>query len=201
VQVPPELEALIDAVAPGAEPPAERVAAAKEAHPALGRILGALTGTTIQPSVLEAPSPLNVVPGHVSLTLQCGPLPGTTNAQLERELREALGPGEYQLEVTPPKGGLTSDLDTPLHAAIEGFLAAQDPDARLVPVLGYGYSDCHVLREAYGSIAYGFIPFPHGEAMVNLETKHGADERILLEDLWFQVEAALSVAREIGSLQ
>ena len=37
--------------------------------------------------------------------------------------------------------------------------------------------------------------------MVNLETKHGADERVLLADLWFQVEAALSIAREIGSLQ
>jgi acetylornithine deacetylase/succinyl-diaminopimelate desuccinylase-like protein len=176
------------------------VAAAREAHPALGRVLGALTGTTMQPSVLEAPAPLNVVPGHVSLTLQCGPLPGTTQAQLERELREALGPGEYELEVMAPKGGLISDLDTPLHAAIAGFLTAQDPDGRLVPALGYGYSDCHVLREAYGSVAYGWIPFPHADPMVNLETKHGADERILLEDLWFQVEAALSVAREIGSL-
>src|SRR4051794_2791565 len=127
----------------------------------------------------------------------CGPLPGTTQAQLERELREALGPGEYELEVAPPKGGSSSDPDTPLRDAIEGFLAEQDPQARLVPALGYGYSDCHVVREAYGSVAYGFIPFRYGDAMVNLETKHGADERILVDDLCFQVQAAIAIARGI----
>jgi hypothetical protein len=43
-----------------------------------------------------------------------------------------------------------------------------------------------VMREEYGSIAYGFIPFRHGDPMVNLETKHGADERVLVDDLVFQ---------------
>jgi hypothetical protein len=36
--------------------------------------------------------------------------------------------------------------------------------------------------------------------MVNLDTKHGADERILLDDLEFQTRAACSVARRIGRL-
>ena len=36
--------------------------------------------------------------------------------------------------------------------------------------------------------------------MVNLETKHGADERVLVDDLVFQTQAALSVARAIGQL-
>jgi acetylornithine deacetylase/succinyl-diaminopimelate desuccinylase-like protein len=195
VRIPPAVEPVVDALAPGAGPPEERLAAARAADPALSRILGALAGTTIQPSVLEAPAPLNVVPGQVSLTLMCCPLPGTTQAELERELREALGPGEYELEVPPPKGGSSSDPDTPLREAIEAFLAEHDPQARLVPTLGYGYSDCHVLREAYGSVAYGFIPFRYGDATVNLETKHGADERILVDDLCFQVQAALATAR------
>jgi hypothetical protein len=101
------------------------------------------------------------------------------------------------LDVAPPKGGSSSDPDTPLRDTIEAFLADHDPDARLIPALGYGYSDCHVLREAYGSIAYGFIPFRYGDAMTNLKTKHGADERILLDDLCFQVQAAHTIAREL----
>src|SRR5437868_1473028 len=91
-------------------------------------------------------------------------------------------------------------LDTPLHGAIADYLAEHDPDARLVPALGYGFSDCHVFRESYGSVAYGFIPFPHGGEIQNLETKHGHDERILLENLVFQTKAATAVAQRIGSL-
>jgi acetylornithine deacetylase/succinyl-diaminopimelate desuccinylase-like protein len=200
VRVPPEVEPVLDALAPGGGAVEQRVAAARDAHPALARVLAALTGTTIQPTVLEAPPPLNVVPGQVGLTLQCGTLPGTTGAELERELRGALGEGDYDLEVSEPKGGSASETGTPLHDAITAFLAAHDPDARLLPTLGYGFSDCHVLREAYGSVAYGFIPFRHGPALTNLETKHGADERVLVDDLCFQTQAALSIARHIGSL-
>ena len=56
------------------------------------------------------------------------------------------------------------------------------------------------MRETYGSVTYGFIPFRHAEPITNLETKHGADERVLIDDLMFQTQAALSVARSIGSI-
>ncbi|WP_028057910.1 M20/M25/M40 family metallo-hydrolase [Candidatus Solirubrobacter pratensis] len=200
VRIPAQVEPLIDALAPGDAPPHERLAAARVTHPAIDRVFGALVGTTFQPSVLEAPAPQNVVPATATLTIACGPLPGTTGEQLEAELREALGDGEYEIELTtPPKGGSISDEDSPLRDAIEEFLGAEDPQARLIPTLGYGYSDCHVLREAYGCIAYGFIPFRYGDAVVNLETKHGADERVLVDDLEFQTRAALAIARTIGS--
>jgi hypothetical protein len=55
-----------------------------------------------------------------------------------------------------------------------------------------------VLREAYGSTAYGWIPFRYADALVNLETKRGADERVLIDDLAFQVQAARFIARAIG---
>ena len=155
----------------------------------------------IQPTVLEAPAPHNVVPEEAVLTLACILLPGTTAGELERELRTALGEGDYELEITPPKGGLVSKEDTPLRDAIESFLAEHDSEARLIPALGYGYSDCHVLREAYDCVAYGFIPFRHAEPMTNLQTKHGADERVLIDDLEFQTQAAMSVARSIGALE
>jgi acetylornithine deacetylase/succinyl-diaminopimelate desuccinylase-like protein len=201
VRIAPQVEPLIDALAPGAGPPEQRLAAARRANPALDRVLGALVGTTIQPSIAEAPAPQNVVPGQATLTLACIVLPGITESELEHELRDALGEGDYELEVSAPKGGSLSEEQTPLREAIEGFLAEHDPDARLIPTLGYGYSDCHVIREAYGSIVYGFIPFPHADATTNLTTKHGPDERVLIDDLEFQTRAALGIAREIGSLE
>src|SRR5256885_2174292 len=98
------------------------------------------------------------------------------------ELREALGPGDYELDVVAPEGGSFSPTDTKLHRAIESVLATLDPEARVVPILGYGFSDCHVMREAYGSVTYGFIPFRHGDPLTNLETKHGVDEHVLIDD-------------------
>ena len=64
-----------------------------------------------------------------------------------------------------------------------------------MPALGYGFSDCHCARDAWGSVAYGFIPFPYGNPLVNLETKHG--ERIRTEDLEFQLAAAVYIARNL----
>jgi acetylornithine deacetylase/succinyl-diaminopimelate desuccinylase-like protein len=200
VRVPPEVAPLIDTLAPGEAPPEERLAQARAAaDPGLDRILGALSGTAIHPSILTADGPKNVVAEEAVLTISATTLPSTTAEDLERELREALGPGDYTLDIVPPKGGSVSDPDTPLRTAIEAFLAEHDPDARLVPALGYGFSDCHLLREAYGSVAYGFIPFRYGDPVKNLEGKHGVDEHVLVDDLVFQARAALSVARTIGT--
>jgi len=54
------------------------------------------------------------------------------------------------------------------------------------------------MREAYGSTAYGWLPFRYADPLVNYETKHGPDERVLIDDLEFQVLAARSIASTIG---
>jgi acetylornithine deacetylase/succinyl-diaminopimelate desuccinylase-like protein len=198
-RVPPELEPLLDAVAPGDLPPAARVERARSVHPALDQLVGALAGTVVRPTVVDVPAPENVVPDRAVVTLQCLVAPGTTRAEVEQELRHALGPGRYGLDVGEPLGGSTSPIGTVLHEAISTFLADSDPDARLIPALGYGLSDCHFMREAYGSVAYGFIPFRHADPLTNLRTKHGVDERILVGDLLFQVDCALSVPRTLAA--
>jgi len=198
ISIPEEIEPLLGTVANGGGPE-DRLAEAREAHPALDLLLGGLSGTVIRPTVVDARGPANVVPAEATMTLKCLVLPGTTKDEVERSVREALGPGDYELELDEPLGGSVSPTGTPLHDAIERFLAGADGEARLVPALGYGFSDCHFMREAYGAVAYGFIPFRHGDAVTNLTTKHGADERVLVDDLEFQVAAALSVARSIGS--
>jgi acetylornithine deacetylase/succinyl-diaminopimelate desuccinylase-like protein len=199
VHIVDEVEPLISAAGGTGGSNDERVARARAAHPALHELVGALTQMVIRPTVAEADGPLNAVAEQAVIHLQCMVMPGTTKEEVEHELGDALGPGDFQLEVETPRGGSTSPIDTPLHEAIAGFLADSDPHARLVPALGYGFSDCHFMRQAYGSIAYGFIPFRHADPMVNLSTKHGADERVLIDDLVFQTHAAIAIARSIGS--
>lgn len=200
VRIHPAIAPVLDALG-GDGTPEEQLERARAAHPALDRVLGALTGTVIHPTIAEVPEPQNQIPDRATATLVCMVVPGTTDEELEEELRAALGDGDYELELVPLKGGLVSDADTPLRDAIEGFLAEHDPEARLLPALGYGYSDCDLLRQEYGSVAYGFIPFPHGDPSVNLDTKHGVDERVLVDDVVFQVRAAEAIARSIGALR
>jgi acetylornithine deacetylase/succinyl-diaminopimelate desuccinylase-like protein len=161
----------------------------------------ALAQNVWTPTAAEANGPQNVVPEQATATIYCAALPGATKDGLDTELRELLGPGGYDLEVSEPTGGRTSPVESPLRDAIESFVAENDADARVEPVLGYGFSDCDLFRQHYGSIAYGFIPFRHAPPLENLTRKHGVDERIRLADLEFQVAAALSIAKYIGALR
>jgi len=195
----PDLNPLLDHLAPAAAGDEERVATARAVSPALDLLVRALVENVTPPTIIEARGPQNVVPEEAKVTLYGAILPGETKETVEAELRHALGDGDYTLEVGEPEGGSTSPLDTPLHEAIERFLRERDPAARLIPALGYGFSDCHFMRDAYDSVAYGFIPFRHADPLTNLTTKHGADERVLVDDLHFQVDAALHVARAIGA--
>ena len=201
VRVVPELEPLLAFLAPRrtGDQDRDRVARARTANAALAHVIAALVGNVIQPTVVHASGPANVVREEAKVQLQCVLLPPTTRADLERELRTALGDGNYDLDVTEPEGGLTSPLGTPLHDAIASFLRDSDPDATLVPALGYGFSDCHVFRQAHGTVAYGFIPFRHTDPIINLTTKHAVDEHVLIDDLEFQLRCARHVARTIGN--
>jgi acetylornithine deacetylase/succinyl-diaminopimelate desuccinylase-like protein len=200
IQILPELRPLLQHLAPAATSDDELFEQARAANPALGPIISALVGTVIQPTRIQVHGPKNVVPEEASLQLQCLVLPGTTREELEQELRRALVEGPYELDVSEPQGGLFSPLETPLHRAIAETLRALDHEATLIPALGYGFSDCHFFREAHDSVAYGFIPFRHADPEVNLGTKHAADERVLVDDLVFQAEVALEIARRIGRL-
>src|SRR3954453_13132305 len=192
----PEVEPLLRSVAPDAAD-GELVERAMQANDDLAAVIDALTTNVVPPTVVDSSGPANAVREEATITLQCAALPRTAPEDLEREIREALGPGDYNLDVSSIQGGLISPTDTPLRHAIETFLAAHDSESRLVPTLGYGFSDCHYFREERDTVAYGFIPFRHAKPGDNLGTKHGVDERVLVADLDFQVAAALAISRSV----
>jgi acetylornithine deacetylase/succinyl-diaminopimelate desuccinylase-like protein len=180
------------------EPEVQLLLSAGIDHPAIELIERALVGISIEPTALEVPGPPNGIPPVAEISLNCTLPPSTTVDELLAELRKALGDGEYELEPSERSGGTKSPLETPLHRALESCVSELDPGSRLVPTLGYGYADCHWMREAFDSVAYGFVPFRSVDPMVNLTTKHGPDERILIDDLAFQVETHLWLARNLA---
>jgi acetylornithine deacetylase/succinyl-diaminopimelate desuccinylase-like protein len=167
--------------------------------PALDRVLRALTSITVVPTEATAGEAANMTAPSAEVTIKCALPPMVQASELDARLREALGEGRYELELSEPLGGSRSPTGSALHRAIETFVAEHDPEAALLPTLGYGYSDCHVLREAFETTTYGFIPFRHADPLVNLDSKHGPNERVLVADLEFQAACARHLALTVGA--
>jgi acetylornithine deacetylase/succinyl-diaminopimelate desuccinylase-like protein len=171
-------------------------------NPVLGEDVPPLFGTTIAPTRLAASKALNVIPSRASVECDCRLLPGTTAGDVERELRAALGDGvPYDLElVGEPVGGTSSPLDTPLYRVCQEFLDEHDPGATLVPILLSGFCDMHFLREAFGTVAYGFWPQRYTPLDTYLDGVHNRDERIHVDDLEYAMRFHLHAAHAISAL-
>jgi acetylornithine deacetylase/succinyl-diaminopimelate desuccinylase-like protein len=161
-----------------------------------------LFGTTIAPTILQGSSARNVMPGRASVTCDCRVLPGTGTAELERELTTALGSDiPYELEfLEPPTGGTVAPIDTPLYGVCEQFLAEHEPQATLLPTISSGFTDSHFMREAFGTVAYGFWPCRTTPSDIYLGGIHNKDERIHVDDLVYATRFHLFAAERMGSV-
>jgi acetylornithine deacetylase/succinyl-diaminopimelate desuccinylase-like protein len=175
---------------------------AAELHPSFREWIPPLFATTIAPTRLRGSAARNVMPSRASVECDCRVVPGTGPAELEKEFRRALGQDlPYELEfLEEPVGGSVSPLGTPLEAVCREFLAERDPGATLLPVTATGFTDSHYMRDAWGTVAYGFWPFRHTPSDVYGTGFHNRNERVHVDDLGYAVEFHLEACRAIGSL-
>jgi acetylornithine deacetylase/succinyl-diaminopimelate desuccinylase-like protein len=173
------LEALTGAPAP---PAADALTRARAVDPKAAEILAPLLALTVSPTMIEGSRKRNVIPGQVEVVVDCRLLPGQTQADAEAKLRAWLGPGDYDLVWIQAQGGTRSPLDTPLWGVIERFVGELEPQARVAPVAVAGFTDSHWLREAFGTVAYGFFPVKMAPELM-AQLIHSADERIPVDDL------------------
>ena len=196
----PELDALLDAVAPGDGDLAERIERGRAQHSQLWHILPALAGSTFVPTMAAASRKRNVIPAAAEIEYDCRVLPGTDPEELLGEFRDALGDLDVEIELAEtPIGGSRSPLDTPLRDALSEWVGELEPGALLVPEMSTGFTDSHFLREAYGTVAYGFFPLRH-TAPELIDTMHAPDERIDVRDLELAVRAFVHCIDRIGTV-
>ncbi len=168
-------------------------------HPRFAESLPALLGTTIAPTRLYGSRARNVIPARASVELDCRVLPGTGPADLEEELRAALGSDlAYELGfLEPPTGGSSSPTNTPLFDAMQSFFDEHDPGAKLLPSISTGFCDSHFMRTAFGTVAYGIWPCRTTPLEVLDDTAHNVDERIHQDDLVYATRFHLHVVEAL----
>lgn len=197
----PEVEAFLRAVCGEVPPPEEAVAAARAVHPMAGDIVEPLLGTTLSPTMISASQKRNVIPNRCEITVDCRILPEYTQADVKAKVDAALERAEYDFEWIEAHGGTRSPVDSPLWGVVESFVAEVEPEAIAVPLLLSGFTDSHWMRQAFGTVAYGFFPMRTMEPELAARLIHSADERIELDDLELGVRFLRHAAGAMDSLR
>jgi acetylornithine deacetylase/succinyl-diaminopimelate desuccinylase-like protein len=179
----PEAKGFLEAVLGEAPPLDEALSRAATVNPALPDLVEPLLSLTLSPTMIDASHQRNVIPAQCVITVDCRLLPEQTPADAEPLIRAALGNGSYHLEFTEAVGGTRSPMRTPLWDVLERFTAEIEPGARLAPMACAGFTDSHYLREAYGTVAYGYFPMEAMETELVTKLVHSANERVHVDDL------------------
>ena len=200
-QLGPETGPLVAAIT-GADSvePGEALARLADVDPLAVELVEPLLSMTLSPTMIEASKKRNVIPATCAVTVDRRLLPGQTPDEGDAIVRKALGPGDYELELMEAQGGTRSPLDTPLWDAAESFVAETDPDARVVPMCVAGFTDSHWVREAFGTVAYGFFPARALDAETSARLVHSADERVPVDDLELGVRFFRHAAERVCGL-
>jgi acetylornithine deacetylase/succinyl-diaminopimelate desuccinylase-like protein len=193
----PELHLFLRSMGVDDTDPRRLMERARTDNPLLAARIEPMLGATVAPTGMSASTKINVIPGRAQLRCDCRILPGMSQADVETAVREALAGLEYEFEFLERDGGTMSPTDTPLYTAIEEFIPEIEPGATAAPVICTGFTDSHWMREAFGSVAYGFMP-ARMDPLLAGALVHSADERVPLDDLDLAVRFFLHVARSVA---
>jgi acetylornithine deacetylase/succinyl-diaminopimelate desuccinylase-like protein len=198
-QLGPEVEGFLQVVFGEVFPAAEAAQRVAAVSPVAAVIVDALLAPTFSPTIISASKKRNVIPALCEIEVDCRLLPGQHPEHVEPMIKAVLGGDvDYELEWIEARGGTRSSLDTPLWRALDEWVAEAEPGASAVPLACVGFTDSHWLREAFGTVAYGFFPST-GELPPEIAASliHSADERIPVADLELGVSWLRHAARSI----
>ena len=152
---------------------------------------------TVAPTKAHASEKRNVIPAVCEITIDVRLLPGQSPEEAEAALRACLGDGDYELVNLSRSGGTRSAIGGPLWDAAESFVADEEAGAALAPVCVAGFTDSHWVRDAFGTVAYGFFPARAMKPEVSARLIHSANERVPVADVELGLRFLLHAARTV----
>jgi acetylornithine deacetylase/succinyl-diaminopimelate desuccinylase-like protein len=178
--------------------PAGVLDALRERDPILAVIVEPMLGVTLAPTRISASEKINVIPSRARLEVDCRTPPGMGEEQVRARIQDVLGTNGYELEFSEKVVGNSSPPDTPLMDALRGWIAREDPEARVVPTMLPAFTDSRTFRAAFPEcVAYGFFPQREMNLYETSPLVHSRDERIATADLGFAARCYRDVAKEL----
>ncbi len=160
-----------------------------------GMIFDPMLHNTASVTLVHGGDKINVIPGEVSLEIDCRLLPGYGPEELFAELR-ALAGVEMELEVLR-HDPVSADPDLALFGTLAGILRELDPAAKPIPMLLPGVTDGRFFSRL-GIQTYGFLPMQLPEDMPFMQLIHAEDERLPADAIEFGSQAILRVLERFG---
>jgi acetylornithine deacetylase/succinyl-diaminopimelate desuccinylase-like protein len=193
------LRALLDGLGVSIDgDPARALDALRDRDPRLAGRVEPMLGVTFAPTIISASEKINVIPSRARLQVDCRTPPGIGEQQVRRRIRELLGADGYTIEFTETVIGNASPADTPLMDALRGWIAREDPQARVVPTMLPAFTDSRTFRDAFPDcVAYGFFPQREMDLYESWPLVHSRDERIAVADLGFAAHCYRDVTMEL----
>jgi acetylornithine deacetylase/succinyl-diaminopimelate desuccinylase-like protein len=166
----------------------------------VARSFSALLANTASATVVRAGAKTNVIPGVAEFEIDGRTLPGQSDADLLRELRDVLGP-EVELEIiksAPPT--VTEPAASPLFDIIRREVERRERDATVIPYMIPGFTDAKYFTQM-GARWYGFSPvkIEKGSGIRFADMFHGHDERVPVAGLVWGVDVLDAVVRGISA--
>ncbi len=165
----------------------------------IARSCHALTHTTISPNIAHGGEKTNTIPDTVELEVDIRTVPGTTRADVDALLADALGDLASHVDVAVLQDSRPSESprDTRLWHAVATRAQVAYPGSSIVPGLIVGGTDARFYRDR-GSVAYGAGLFSPSMDMATFGSRfHGHNERIDVESLALSTEFWVGIARDL----
>jgi acetylornithine deacetylase/succinyl-diaminopimelate desuccinylase-like protein len=178
--------------------PAGALEALRGRDPVLAGLVETMLGVTLAPTIISASEKINVIPARAQLQVDCRTPPGMGEEQVLRRVHEILGGDGYRIEFTEKVIGNASPAESPLMDALRGWIAREDPGARVVPTMLPAFTDSRTFRDAFPEcVAYGFFPQREMNLFEMWQLVHANDERIAIADLGFAARCYRDVTKEL----
>lgn len=190
---------LPDEVKAGLLDPARLWSTIETLPPAVARTCHAHTHTTFSPNVVHGGQKTNIIPDLVEIEVDIRTVPGTTQADVDAHLHDALGDLAHHVEIgrLQQNDATESPRGNALWDALASATQVAYPGAELLPGLIVGGTDARFFRQR-GTIAYGTGLFSPSVTFESFGTRfHGNDERIDTESLGLAADFWMHIARTI----